>query len=567
MTALGVIGHAQAQEMVVPLDRFDDRVGITIGVNGGMAEEYLFDTGSDRFNIAIGTGASPWFPNYSGSKDPSTLTPYMYGDGTYGYLYGPTTVASIQFYASPQSQTPVSNGSFGNYTSPALPVGAVVYDIGTETSLTNRKLTPGSVITNADLANGVTYPATKGVTYYVNQTWQDALSSGKAPEEEKLYGTFGAGDFGNSILGMLTSTGYVVEANGTASTPGGCAVACLVIGLTPEIRAQFFNVVSWSSTAAQPFPISGAPASEQYGVMFNYVLGSATGTSSSKLATLLDTGYPGNELVSTALFNAQNGFGNLTNTTGTGGTYVKAGLTLSISGDASGAQTVTATTSAANTNDDLNTVQVRQSAAGAAGTAIAGLSFYTSNAVMYDLQNTAIGYTPFYVTVASFSNGLAVSQDMGPLGVAGVISGANGVTVSQNGAAYLTAANTYTGATTIARTAWLGVGGPGSIAASSNVADDGTLDLFHSSNAQWIRSLSGGGDVVLGPTTLVLTAAFGTFSGGIYNIYAPGGAPNTIRRPRRRRMEMAASSLQAASKPFLATTAMQETPVSAGPAA
>ena len=54
ITALGVIGQARAQQTVVPLDRFDDRVGITIGVNGGIAKEYLFDTGSDLFNIAIG---------------------------------------------------------------------------------------------------------------------------------------------------------------------------------------------------------------------------------------------------------------------------------------------------------------------------------------------------------------------------------------------------------------------------------------------------------------------------------------------------------------------------------
>jgi subtilase-type serine protease len=169
----------------------------------------------------------------------------------------------------------------------------------------------------------------------------------------------------------------------------------------------------------------------------------------------------------------------------------------------------------------LNTVQVKNDAG---KEAIAGLSFYTTNAVMYDLQNTAIGYTPFYVTAASFTNGLAVSQDMGPFGVAGVISGANGVTINPNGIAYMTAANTYTGATTVAQAGWLGVGGPGSIAASSNVGVDGTLDLFHSSNAQSIRPLSGGGAVVLGPTTLVLTAASGTFSGGIYNTYAAGGA-------------------------------------------
>ena len=45
-----------------------------------------------------------------------------------------------------------------------------------------------------------------------------------------------------------------------------------------------------------------------------------------------------------------------------------------------------------------------------------------------------------------------------------------------------------------------------------------------------IRSLSGGGGVVLGPTTLVLTAAFGTFP-AIYNVYAPGDAPQNYAYP------------------------------------
>jgi subtilase-type serine protease len=70
--------------------------------------------------------------------------------------------------------------------------------------------------------------------------------------------------------------------------------------------------------------------------MFKYVLGSGTNTSSTKLATWLDTGYPGSELRSTAVFNAQSGF-NLTTITGTGGNYVAAGLTFNMSGDSSSA--------------------------------------------------------------------------------------------------------------------------------------------------------------------------------------------------------------------------------------
>jgi hypothetical protein len=88
------------------------------------------------------------------------------------------------------------------------------------------------------------------------------------------------------------------------------------------------------------------------------------------------------------------------------------------------------------------------------GQAIGGISFYLKNAVMYDLQNAAIGYSPFFVPVDNF-NGLTVSKGMGPLGVAGVISGSTGVTLQRVSSAYLTAANTYTGETTGAeRLAW-----------------------------------------------------------------------------------------------------------------
>ena len=168
----------------------------------------------------------------------------------------------------------------------------------------------------------------------------------------------------------------------------------------PGGSAQFFSVVSWSSTAAQTFPIS---ASRLDPVRRDVQLcpGIGTQTSSSKLATLLDTGYPGNEINSSAVYNAQNGFGNLTSIKGTGGNYVVAGLSFNLTGDAAGAQSVAATTAGVSmqnnevvSSDFPNTVQVSNKAT---NQAIAGLSFYTTNAVMYDLQNTAIGYTPFYV--------------------------------------------------------------------------------------------------------------------------------------------------------------------------
>jgi hypothetical protein len=57
------------------------------------------------------------------------------------------------------------------------------------------------------------------------------------------------------------------------------------------------------------------------------------------------------------------------------------------------------------------------------------------------------------------------------------------------------------------------------------------LDLFHSNGGQAIRSLSGGGNVILGPATLELTAASGAFSGNIANVYPAGIDPNGFYAP------------------------------------
>jgi subtilase-type serine protease len=313
LLAFGAIGRAQAQT-AVPLDFFGgNRLGITIGVDGGAAREYLFDTGSDLFNIGIGAGASPpWFPTYSGPKNPDALTAYLYGNGTYGYLYSPATISSITFY------TPGGNNIGGASYNAALPAGAVVYDIGTEASLKERDLQQGSVISNSALANGTTTPLSKGQVYYVNRTWQNAIASGTAPEEGRLYGTFGAGDYGASILGRIASGGYVVEANGRDTTPGGCGQACLIVGLTPELRAQFFSIVPWTKQTAV-FPNSNLPASEEFGAAFNYVVGSG----GAMFATLLDTGYAGNELNSPALLKQLQASGETT------GNYANGGLSLS----------------------------------------------------------------------------------------------------------------------------------------------------------------------------------------------------------------------------------------------
>ena len=94
----------------------------------------------------------------------------------------------------------------------------------------------------------------------------------------------------------------------------------------------------------------------------------------------------------------------------------------------------------------------------------------------------------------------------------GNISGSGGLTIS-GGALYFDGMNSYTGPTTIASGATLGMSFfPQSIAASSNVVVNGTFDL--NGIGAVIKSLSGSG-AVIGGSSLTITNASGTFSGTI----------------------------------------------------
>ena len=106
---------------------------------------------------------------------------------------------------------------------------------------------------------------------------------------------------------------------------------------------------------------------------------------------------------------------------------------------------------------------------------------------------------------------LSVTQASGTF--AGTIQGTGGLNIA-GGTEILDAAATYTGTTSIGRSATLTLGSAGSLAATPVVAD-GALDVSGSAVPLDIPTLSGSGAVNLGGNELVLSQASGVFSGQI----------------------------------------------------
>ena len=117
------------------------------------------------------------------------------------------------------------------------------------------------------------------------------------------------------------------------------------------------------------------------------------------------------------------------------------------------------------------------------------------------------------ITGAVSDNGELAFDRPDAVTFAGVISGPGAVTQAGTGSVTLTAASSYTGATTIAA-GTLALAGAGSIAASSSDVDNGTFDISATPGAS-IISLSGSGAVNLGAETLTLTNAADIFAGVI----------------------------------------------------
>ena len=530
------------------------RLAIQVGINGGPLQPYLFDTGSPGFNAAF--NPTTW-GGYSSFTTSAPLSPYANGN-------------NVQFCYGSTSAPGTCRGYLGNILQ--IPSLSFQNPAGGTTTL-DTPAGGGFVMTAVTSDNSNGGPVLNYPNYFCGTLSYSCPGNPNpvAPEAPSFYGIFGAGNFTYSVggcstavtlptactsfvgppitvgtvLGQITvnnpnvvAQGYVVAANGqsnpgntsngnpptgnTLVTIGGNAGVevtncnpCVTVGLTPQILGQFAPVgppsdkknnpglISWTKESA-PFPnpygtTQGNNASIETGVNLLVSVTGPGGTQSQVAPGLFDTGTP-----NVSLNHSLSGAGS-----------PPTGVTITAQqpdgSSIPGLQTVVMDMNPPNGSYSADYIEKTHNTI--------GLPFFMQNSVLFDLSGKAIGYTPFFVTDAPLvttANGpLIVSDANVPLGLAGVISGPGGVVIQNGGLVQTSATNTYTGATTINAGGSLLVSGPGSIARSSGVTNDGVLDISRAWAPVTISSLTGAntGHVKLGRNALTIANANGTYSG------------------------------------------------------
>ncbi len=372
-------GPSYWNQRVIPLslETIDDsqRLVIYVGINGGVALPYLFDTGSAGFNAAYykGSYTGPK-PNPAAWKATSTISKnakVSYGTATKGlsYILNAVTVPSIQIYGKSDLTTPV--------------VDLVAKDI---------------------------YPQSKGfvIGQVTDQTFHSGkpssfksnLREGKPPLESGLYGTFGAGLFTGdntsgsapyvnaSVLGQCTQTGWAVVAN------GGAGAAYAILGLMDAVRSQFTSSAPWTASGNDhPFPNSYAVGGTEFGGgQFAFTLTDPAGKNtpvSWTSGTLLDTGTPNNGLNYSGEQAALDPYETANPP------QVDAGYAISVTGEAKGAGVYSFATTAG-----ASPVTYDASIGAGQTTSTVGIGFFLRNSVAFDLENQQTLYTDSVVMAA-----------------------------------------------------------------------------------------------------------------------------------------------------------------------
>ena len=174
----------------------------------------------------------------------------------------------------------------------------------------------------------------------------------------------------------------------------------------------------------------------------------------------------------------------------------------------------TATLTAANTYSGgtiLNGGVLSVSSDGNLGAASGALTF---NGGVLQVTGTAFTSTTRTITWGANGGGFDIADPANVFTMSQMLTGGGSLAKLGNGTLTLTAANTYS-SDTIINAGTLALTGTGSIAASSDVRDDGVFDISGTAAGASIKTLSGGGIVNLGTQILTLTAAADTFRGVI----------------------------------------------------
>jgi autotransporter-associated beta strand protein len=454
---------------------------INVGVNGGAAQPYAFDTGSAVFLTPSGvfTGATTLASGVN-------IDTYGGVAAFSGNVYQ-TGVSSLKFYATPGATSGgVSLGSSGNYnvasytllngsTPPSQPFGtAAVGVFGADA----QAFTVGgtSAVVGGIFGQTVVPGTTAGFVVSANGQSLAALNA-------QLGANIAGGPVGSGQQSIQTVPQSITSCN-----------PCVTVGLTPALIAQFLplNTVS-AAPSGMAFPNSNIPGMQKF-VPFNFTLTSGSHFQSFQNSVSLDTGWPDIKLT-------YNHPGNFTDPV------------LTISANPGGTQ------ESFNTFSSGAVAPYRLTN----GNTFVGIGFFVQNSVLFDLTGQQVGFSQNFVTSANITttpaSPLIIDSNSVPLGLAGVISGGGPVEVVNGGSATLSGTNTYSGATII-NNGYLALAGPGSIAASSgvSVSNGGMFDLSNANSTVVIKSLSGdsNGIVALGPTNLALSNASGSFAGLIF---------------------------------------------------
>ncbi|TYL99502.1 autotransporter domain-containing protein [Bradyrhizobium rifense] len=457
---------------------------INVGVNGGAAQTYAFDTGSSVFLApsSVYAGGAPTVLATGVNVETYGTSPTSAFTGD---LYQ-ISASALKFYATAGATSGgISLGTTGNYN---------------VASYTSYSLSSG----------GATSSQPFGASVGVFGASALAFTKTVAGSAIGLGSVIGQTNVAN------TTAGYMVAANGQSlaalnaqlntSIPGGPVTSaqqsiqtvpqsitscnpCVTVGLTPALIAQFqsVNTVAAGSNGIS-FPNSNVLSMGKF-VPLNFSVGFRAPFS---LNVSLDTGWTD--------FAVSSGRG--------------APPTLTVSANSNGTQE---TFNIASARGVPSPYALANSSAD-----ILGIGFFVQNSVLYNLAGQQVGYSPNFVTDANIATTqpLVIDANLVPLGLAGVISGPGGLSIAAGGSATLSGTNTYTGPTNVSGdSAYLALVGPGSIAPSSgvNVSAGGWFDVSGASTAATIKSLSGDVDglVWLGANSLALSAASGVFAGTI----------------------------------------------------